>query len=784
MTSESERLFVAVMLNGGVLSEQSLAPLLSQSATLPDAELSELLIRQGELDAKERDEFQQRLERRLVEQPGRAGEIVSELLRRAVRDALGKVSDPSIRRFLEGRPIVVGGFGDAHFESSFVPIRMHAKGGIGEVWLAEDVALKREVALKRILPQHERNDRLVRRFNQEATITAQLQHPNIVPVYGFHPREDGCDAFYAMKFIRGNALSEVVSEASLLDEGGRFNPVELNRLVGVCIEVADAISYAHSQQVIHRDLKPENVIVGDFGEVLVVDWGLAKRAKAPKSDGGGTPESLDDLADERTLAGTVLGSPLYMAPEQAAGRIGDIDARTDVYGLGAILFTILCGRPPHAEHSGSTIREHLQIVAKSPTPRARAIRPNVSPSLDAVCAKAMAPKPGDRYPSAEAFVHDLRRWQAGEPVDAYREPLLRRIVRWSIRHPSWTIAIALLFFVASVGPAMLLTYTLLSRDARIDRLLSYLNDDDSFIASEISFRYQQMVSATRYLARSSLAERMLKQAATDASQLDQTTFEDLTSWLRDHGSVTSVYMLDDAGRPLLQVVRNNSLNDKPRIVPPTLPPNANETILEPLAKLSAKRVFISEPRFERRPDGSFAPVVVFTTRVWNAKTGERLGTLLVTAPFSRLFLGPKKDEFPKTSHASEISVATPDGKLLAMISENQVVSLGREEGLKMLENWEELAPTFEGNRSANRMGVRYTSKSGEVVYARKARFDPNNADRFLVIVASTPFSTIVQQQRVQALSMAPAFVLSFFVACLIAVLILLCFKQLATAKLS
>jgi serine/threonine-protein kinase len=227
-------------------------------------------------------------------------------------------------------------------------LRPHAKGGLGEVFVALDEELQREVALKEIQDEHaDRNDSRVR-FLLEAEITGKLEHPGVVPVYGLG-RYDNGRPFYAMRFIKGVSLKDAIErfhrEAAAMDAGQRA--VELRALLGRFLDVSDAVAYAHSRGVLHRDLKPGNVMLGRYGETLVVDWGLAKllgrtEEGSTSQDVPLTAASSGDAAP--TEAGRAIGTPQYMSPEQAAGRLDLLGPATDVYSLGAMLYCLLIGQ--------------------------------------------------------------------------------------------------------------------------------------------------------------------------------------------------------------------------------------------------------------------------------------------------------------------------------------------------------------------------------------------------------------------------------------------------------
>jgi serine/threonine protein kinase len=277
-------------------------------------------------------------------------------------------------------------------------------GGMGVVWAAEDTDLGREVAIK--VASSVAGGEPCERLRREARILARLEHPGIVPVHDVGTLPDG-RTFYVMKRVRGERLDAWASR-------GPDRPAALRLFQRLC----EAVAFAHAAGVIHRDLKPENVMVGAFGEALVMDWGIAK-APAPAAPAAPltvkeappprTPDALAKtipagLDEAGTAAGTVMGTQGYMAPEQARGDLAAVDARADVYALGAVLSFLLTGHPP------------------------------LAPPLASICAKAMAPTPDDRYPTALELAADVGRFLDGEPVLAHREGPAARLARFASRH--------------------------------------------------------------------------------------------------------------------------------------------------------------------------------------------------------------------------------------------------------------------------------------------------------------------------------------------------------------
>jgi tetratricopeptide (TPR) repeat protein/tRNA A-37 threonylcarbamoyl transferase component Bud32 len=317
----------------------------------------------------------------------------------------------------------------------FRVLRPHASGGLGAVFVALDAELNREVALKQILDRHADDPVSRQRFLLEAEITGGLEHPGIVPVYGLGVY-DGGRPYYAMRFIRGDSLKEAIDRfhggASLRRDPGRRS-LELRSLLGRLVDVCDAIEYAHSRGVVHRDIKPSNVIVGKHGETLVVDWGLAKPlGKSEVSSDGAErtlmPSSASGSAE--TLPGSTLGTPAYMSPEQAAGLLDHLGARTDVYSLGATLYCILTGKPPFEGDVGEILRK----VGRGEFQHPRQLHQGIDPALEAVCLKAMATRPENRYRSCRALASDIERWAADEPVSVYRAGASVQMLRWARKH--------------------------------------------------------------------------------------------------------------------------------------------------------------------------------------------------------------------------------------------------------------------------------------------------------------------------------------------------------------
>jgi len=284
-------------------------------------------------------------------------------------------------------------------------------GGMGVIHEAHQVVMKRDVAMKILLRQGDA--RSTQRFIHEARITGRLEHPNIIPVHEIGTDEKG-RVFYTMKYVRGKTLGDLLAEMKAMAAEDRASPHSLARLLTIYQKVCDAMAFAHSNGVIHRDLKPDNIMIGDFGEVLVMDWGLAKDLHASKS--GAMEDPVPTGGAGSTIEGSVLGTPTYMSPEQARGEIREMDERSDIYALGAILHEILYLAPPV---SGANALEVVSKVAQGERDRLGKKRLRHLPdgrvplSLRAVRRKALAFEPEKRYQTVAELQADIAAYQSG-----------------------------------------------------------------------------------------------------------------------------------------------------------------------------------------------------------------------------------------------------------------------------------------------------------------------------------------------------------------------------------
>jgi serine/threonine-protein kinase len=427
----------------GLIDQDQLVAAFGEWSQATEKSVAEILFERGSIDAESRSLLAAMADKQLRLHGGDAERSLASLAAGpSTLDRLAALGDTD----LTGSVALVGSHAptsDATATMSvgtttsegkrFRVLRSHRRGGLGAVSVALDSELNREVALKQILDHHADDPTSRQRFLQEAQITGGLEHPGIVPVYGLGTY-DGGRPFYAMRFVKGDSLKDAIarfhSEEGLTRDAGRRS-MELRRLIRRFLDVCNAIGYAHDRGVLHRDIKPDNVIVGKHGETLLIDWGLAKATGRPDSTADEPPlrPSLASGSAE-TLPGSALGTPAYMSPEQARGDLDAVGAHSDVYSLGATLYCLLTGKAPFEGETDEVLRR----VRTGDFPAPRRLDPSIDPALEALCLKAMATRPEDRYASCRALAEDVERWTADETVTAYPEPLARRARRWAKRN--------------------------------------------------------------------------------------------------------------------------------------------------------------------------------------------------------------------------------------------------------------------------------------------------------------------------------------------------------------
>jgi WD40 repeat protein/serine/threonine protein kinase len=497
----------------------------------------------------------------------------------------------------------------------FKLINNFARGGLGKIWLANDGRIRREVAFKELLPKALRSPIAVSRFLEEAQITGQLEHPGIVPIYELGFQANGTP-YYAMKLVRGETFEDAIATYHQLPTDAPDRHLVFTRLLRNFIDICNTLAFAHDHNVIHRDLKPHNVMLGQFGETLVLDWGLAKvfnsdTDKDTAATDGTAPDETDPdnanteqltqrrkidvssndpsltteaIGDEMTVAadlsehgshhssassqqmslnesisdsgmtrrevsvnerttgtetqiGAVLGTPAYMAPEQARGEHDTLDGRSDVYALGAILFRLLTNSTPYGKGS---VRQILKRATDCDFKPPREHDGSIDRAMEAICLKAMKNEQDDRYASALDLKADVEAWLADEPVKAYPDPLLKRLRRWVRRYRTVVLSVTAVAVTATVAPfaietarhirvtdAVMVRFqnadNALSRDdyltatSLLDEAAGLLADEPELgeLASQVE---KKRASVAAVLSDNALAEEKRRREAADAAR--------------------------------------------------------------------------------------------------------------------------------------------------------------------------------------------------------------------------------------------------------------------------
>jgi serine/threonine protein kinase len=649
---EEDIAFAAELLQSGIVNERETTAAVSDWSIQGSVSLSKHLENRGLLTANQIDLIKQsskgRVERarRSVaggsDMPTADGSVLLATLERL--DGSGRVAK------LLGITIAArGGDHDARvLEGRFEIIRKLGQGGLGRVWLARDVNLNRHVAIKEISHVSGMTDTVVERFKHEAKITGRLDHPSIVPIYQLGEDLSTGRVFYAMRFLGRSTLQDSINEYHERREEGDDDPMLLRHLLTAFVNVCHAIGHAHSRKVIHRDLKPENVVIDSFGQVIVIDWGLAKVI-----DETSVESLMDSVAignANRTSEGQVLGTPLYMAPEQAAGRLDELDHRTDIYGLGAILFAIVTGYAPHEKtqkesvDSGVGGRGMISSIARGITPSASEANSNADPALDAICQKAMARRKYTRYQEATDLAEDVQRWMAGEPVTAYRESSWQRVNRWISQHQRLSqslLAVAIITLVA---------LTTLGMSARQNRLaalhtrFAQMNGDVREVEVQLQGVASELAKDARFLASLPPIQGII-----DARNDVQGESEDIwrvrletifTGILRsnpDYLALSYEMKKSEGSEDIVRVERNPADPSLVRVLPTSwLQEVETDTLMTAVGALEPGDVRLSlESRTRHTRQASSSGRLSVATPVYNNISGECFGMTAIEADFSK-----------------------------------------------------------------------------------------------------------------------------------------------------
>jgi WD40 repeat protein/serine/threonine protein kinase len=594
----------------------------------------------------------------------------------------------SLRQFLEARPAVeLDPEAKRDVPSSGVRDRLDhlatrgdryelreevARGGMGVILKVWDKDLRRTLAMKAAfagVPDETDPISLaqVTRFLEEAQITGQLDHPGIVPVHELGVDEEG-RLFFTMRLIRGQTLDEVIRLARA-DKDGWSRARALDVMVRVC----EAMAYAHSKGVIHRDIKPTNVMVGKFGEVYVMDWGLAKVIGRPDLHGTRLNQSVallrtqvrTDRAEDisrtpnspyLTLEGTIVGTPPYMPPEQAEGRIDALDPRSDVYSVGALLYTLLTGRMPYVEPDGRAAAADVIVrLLAGPPDRVDTVDRTAPPELVAICEKAMARRREERYENMVGMAEDIRAYVEGRVVRAHRTGAMAEFQKWVVRNKATAAAVAALLLVA-VGGSLFVAWQQRRRVDEVSRAetrekdqraLAELHAREAEANAETARVNAQSAERQSYLANLAAAHASLRMHETrEAKQLLSASAEAHRGWEWRHLRLSADTALRTLDAHKGKVTAVAITADGARIA------SGGEDRAVKLWDASDGRHLLSLPGAPDTPvtalafaaDGRLAAAAKDAlVRVWDVDAGRLLGTMTHESVVSCVAFGPGGD---------------------------------------------------------------------------------------------------------------------------------------------
>jgi serine/threonine-protein kinase len=538
-------------------------------------------------------------------------------------------------------------------DSRFANLRLHQRGGLGEVVRAEDVGLHRQVALKFIRADAAADGHSRDQFLLEAEITGRLDHPGVVPVFGIGTTHDN-RPFYAMRFIEGTTLRQAIDAFHEQPGPDDDHRMQLRRLLAHLTAACRTIHYAHNRGVIHRDIKPDNIMIGRFGETFVVDWGLAipfeRNAHARES---GEATLLADHKEATQGSGKGAGTPSYMSPEQAVGAELRFGPASDIFSLGATLYRLLCGRAPY-DPFDTNVRERARRCEYQPL---REVRRGIPRALEAICRAAMRPNPNDRYQTAGELADDIERWMADEPVTAITETMPERLVRFFRRHRAWTLALAgctLMAIVFFGGSSVLLgqmarqehdqriaseSARRAAEVAREQGLITAAELGAKIVSGEVEHRWQVLGDAARSTAvRESLAEREPHgKLSPDQRQRLQAWLDGLYAQHQQSLRFQNLFVLDGDG---MQIACSPSSTETVgtwwgyRSVfhggPHDLDPNTSPDEVRPARHEVLSTAFLD--------DTSDEVMVDFSVPIWNEDQGDpeahALGMLAMSVPMA------------------------------------------------------------------------------------------------------------------------------------------------------
>ena len=524
--------FATAILRAGFTNARALALATKSWTTHGKVSLAEHLIQSRIISYEQRINAERRAEKRLSTLVkalsadkgsgfGGTGDVSQSVLERQLisrLDPTGKVA--KLLGIADTSVLADDKIEDRQVDSRYTLLRKLGQGGLGIVWLARDQNLQRYVAVKEISREIAPGDPSADYFRREAEITGRLEHPGIVPVYQYGEDKATGKSFYVMRFLGKKTLMDAIVEYHERREAGNVDRMILHRLLTALVNVCHSVSHAHSRKVIHRDLKPENIALDEFGQVTLLDWGLAKvndETGMYEVNGRAEPGDLHSVGS--THVGRVIGTPLYMAPEQAAGRLDEVDELTDVFALGGILYAILTGIGPHQttieEATSTNSRSDVMsmIVAGSVSPPSDVVA-STPPELQAICMKALSAKRYLRYESASEFADDIHRFIAGTPVKAHTPSFRQRINRWMSTHPTLAQSVLLGTSLLLVGGAAIVYTARKGHEALRDARYTSIQDFTRKLEVSMNFEAQSLTRNLHFVSELPLMESIVDSQST------------------------------------------------------------------------------------------------------------------------------------------------------------------------------------------------------------------------------------------------------------------------------
>lgn len=767
MHIESNIFFAVRALHLDLIDAGQLVDVCEAWARDKSAALGELMVARGWIRPEQRTELEHETRRLHELHGGDSRAALAWATGAGLRETMSKIDDAEVQNALAALPpptdtVNVSSPQSPTSEKGFARYRLSrqfSEGGLGRIWLARDSDLHREVVLKELQPGHADSGDARRRFLREAQITGQLEHPNIVPVYEVGQHDDGHRPYYTMRFVRGETLRDAIAAYHARPHPAGARSLKHRRLLGLFAGVCNAIAYAHSRGVIHRDLKPENVVLGGFGEAILLDWGLAKLAGEREPDADSV--DLQDLDDRATAFGTVLGTPAYMAPEAAAGDSARVTARTDIYGLGAILFEILTGRPPHG---GVVASELIRRITRGETPRARSVRASVPAPLDAICARAMAKAPEDRYASASELAEDVYRWLADEPVSALDEPIGRRMRRWSRRHRATSAAVLVVALAIAVG----LVNVWWQRRSAIAQELELLGKEARQETGRLHASLDMLRHDVQYLADLRWIAAILSSEGSAVANTGEEAERRLTAtfveFLRHRPEYFQARLLGRDGVELVRVERRPGSRtgraaDPVPVLERRLQNKGEQDYFRQTIALPSGEVYLSKVELNREEgkiDPRKVPVIRASAPVYASsrpRDGLADGVVVINIDFRPVFqmlqggaLGDRQ---------RHVCITDSDGYFL-WNPENpgQTFGFDHEEppadqrGYRIQSTYPEVGPFFVPGGATSELSVVSGEGDGRrAISMYRMGLDPRSPERFLGLAVSAPYHELIERAR-------------------------------------